>query len=250
MSTLNKNIIDLSVNSMEKHGDDQKFEPFSDVHIFFPIANSLVDPLYFLGFSPNMITTMSTIGTLVAIYFLHKDMKVEAAISYIIGYILDCIDGRMARKYSMTSNEGMAYDGVSDVISNIILIFYLLFNYKMDKLNIMFICIILFLSYMLSLSLGMMDAVANYEKYGSDNFYRTKYNLLKDNIKEGTFLEKILFKLYLFITKCSYDTYKQHYEGYLPTKKKEIYKKLKILKHFGSGNFCLAVAIIILIMKK
>ena len=65
------------INNESKYGDDNKFEPWSDVNIFFPIATKIVDPLYNLGLTPNMVTILSTVFTLLSIYFLHINKRFE-----------------------------------------------------------------------------------------------------------------------------------------------------------------------------
>ena len=50
---------------------------------------------------------------------------------YLLGYIFDCIDGRLARKYDLGSSEGAAMDLVSDVITkHIVLISLFVSFYK------------------------------------------------------------------------------------------------------------------------
>ena len=62
---------DEKVNQKEdKYGDDTMYESWADINIFFPIAQSLIDPLYCMGFTPNMVTIMSTLFTFLSIYFL------------------------------------------------------------------------------------------------------------------------------------------------------------------------------------
>lgn len=219
------------LNDESKYDDDEKFETWADINIFLPIANKLVDPLYNLGLRPNMITILSTMFTFLSIYFLHLDKRIHAVISYIFGYILDCVDGIMARKYSMESDFGMVLDSISDIISQSFLFGYLFLTRKFDTKNIIFFTIIIFMSYKLSIGYGLHQAIASHEATGSDNFYERRKKQL---IGKGCGLEKPLYHLYLKITEFSYKSYR----SYFPTfNKKEIYSKLKLLKHFGAGNF-------------
>jgi hypothetical protein len=93
---------------------------------------------------------------------------------------------------------------------------------------------------MLSLSYGINEAVLSYNKYGDDNFYKHKIIYLKN---KGNCLEKQLFSLYLTITKATYETYRIIFPYYNKT---QIMQNLKLLKHFGPGNFNLLVGIMLL----
>ncbi len=240
--------IDIDFNSKQpkskedKYGDDDMFESWADMNVFFPIAKPLIDPLYCMGLTPNMVTILSTIFTFLSIYYLHLDNRYFACAAYLFGYTLDCIDGRMARKYSMGSDIGMALDCTSDNISNAALFMYILYNRPMNLKNIGLLTILAGLSYMLAISFGLNEAIATYETTGSDNFYEKRVKQLEG---KGYGYEKELFNLFLLINKTSYSTYKKFFPTY---DKEKITKWLKVLKHFGPGNYCLFVGFLLLII--
>ena len=225
-----------------KYGDDEKYESYADVKIFIPIATEMIDPLHCMGFNPNMVTGFSTFFTLLSIYFLHRDKRVYACCSYLFGYMLDCVDGRMARKYSLGSNLGMALDCVSDNISNIALFGYIIMNRPMNN-NIIIVLIVLgILILLVSISYGINEAVSSYNETGSDNFYQKKLKQL-GNLDQYCYHEKIIYKIYLQITSISYESYRKVFPTY---DIEAINKKLEVLKHFGPGNFCLFIGILLL----
>ena len=238
----------MNKNNEDKYGDDEKFESWTDLNIFAPIAKKMVDPLHDLGMTPNMVTLTSTVFTLSSIYFLHIGNKELTVFSYIFGYLLDCVDGRMARKYNLGSNIGMALDCVSDNISNFILFIYILSTRPYNQQTIVFMAILFFISGMLSLSYGLNEAVSAYEASKnseciSDNFYKRRVNQLKDTELTNTWYETILYSIFLLINKLSYTSYRSYFPEY---DKQKIYKKLKTLKHFGPGNYCIVVSIMLL----
>jgi hypothetical protein len=59
-----------------KYGDDSMFESIADNNIFFPISDILIPILYRLKLTPNKITLLSTISTILSSYFLLK-IKVQ-----------------------------------------------------------------------------------------------------------------------------------------------------------------------------
>ena len=230
------------LNSESKYGDDDKFEPWSDVNIFFPIASKLVDPLYNLGLTPNMVTILSTIFTLLSIYFLHLDKRIHAVVSYLFGYTLDCVDGKMARKYSMGSDFGMVLDITSDNISNFILLGYLLLTRKFNTKNIIILFLFILSVYIFSISYGLNEAISSYEAIGSDNFYERRKKQIEG---KGCGIEKSLYYLFLKINEFSYKTYRSCFPTF---DKEKIYSRLKILKHFGPGNVNILIASMLLLI--
>ncbi len=224
----------------DKYGDDSMFEPWADNNIFFPIAQKLIDPLYVLGLTPNMVTILSTIFTFLSIYFLHQDKRIHACLAYLFGYVLDCVDGRMARKYSMGSDIGMALDCVSDNVSNGFLFAYLLLTRTLDVKNIAIISSIAIMSYMLAISYGLNEAIASYEATGSDNFYERRKKQLEN---KGCGLDRALYDLFIEINRISYNGYRGFFKTF---DKEKIYSWLSILKHFGPGNYCLYIGVLLL----
>jgi hypothetical protein len=227
-------------NKEAKYGDDKMFESWADINIFFPLSVNLVDPLYNMGLTPNMITISSTIFTFLSIYYLHIGNRPYAFSAYLFGYILDCVDGRLARKYSMGSDVGMALDCTSDNVSNALLFTYIIFNRPMNWVTGGSLSVIALMSFLLSLSYGLNEAISSMNETGNDNFYEKRVKQLEG---KGCGYEKGLFSLFLLITKSSYQTYKLFFPEY---NKEKIFKWLKILKHFGPGNYCLLIGIMLL----
>jgi phosphatidylglycerophosphate synthase len=83
-----------------------------------------------LGLTPNMITTISLILGLGSAYSVYNDAYIIGAILWFLSYYFDCADGKMARKFKMTSKFGDLYDHSSDILKHII-IFYILYK-KLD----------------------------------------------------------------------------------------------------------------------
>jgi phosphatidylglycerophosphate synthase len=230
-------------NIDDKYGDDELFESWSDNNIFIPIAKQLVDPVYNLGMTPNMVTVTSTFFTMYSIYLLHQEERIYASLSYLLGYLLDCVDGRLARKYSMSSDIGMALDCVSDNVSNFILFGYILLTRPFNQKTIIFMILIIYMLYMLSISYGINEAIASYDVTKDDNFYNRRYQQLKDKIEISCGGEKMLYLLFLTITNLSYSTYHKEYPNY---DREKLNGKSKTMKEFAPGNFTLFIAISLL----
>ena len=229
----NDNEHDNKLNNTDKYGDDKKFEGWADNNIFFPIAKKLIDPLYNLSLTPNNISVLSTIFTVLSIYFFHNNEREYAVCSYLIGYILDCVDGKMARKYNMMSKYGMALDLVSDHIGNISIIAYLINKYGLTN---KYILAIICMSFMISISFGLNEAISSYKATGSDNFVLRRESELKNETE-------YIYTLFLYIIKLVYRSYRLFFKEY---DEEKIVKWLSILKEFGPGNYCLLIVIVLL----
>ena len=232
-------------NNGDKYGDNETFEAFFDTYFFIPIASKLVDPLYYANLTPNMVTIISTILTLSTIYFLEIGNKYLAILVYMAGYLLDCVDGRMARKYKMGSDLGMALDSSSDTVSNTILLTYIIISKKDDlgKYSGVVLGIALLSSFLLGISFGLNEAIASHEATGSDNFYERRVKQLEN--KATTWYEEDLYNLFIYINDVSYKSYKSLISEY---NRDNCYDYLKILKHFGPGNYCILISLLIFII--
>jgi phosphatidylglycerophosphate synthase len=96
------------VNKIQNNLDN----PFDN--FLYNIVDTQLDLYYKLGLTPNGITTISLIFGIISSYFFYKDNYTLAALLFIIAYYFDCADGKMARKYKMTSKFGDMYDHYSD----------------------------------------------------------------------------------------------------------------------------------------
>jgi len=68
------------------------------------------------NYTPNMITTLSIISTIIVVLLLLNANYIWAAIFFLIAYFFDCLDGHYARKYNMVTVLGDYYDHISDVL--------------------------------------------------------------------------------------------------------------------------------------
>ncbi len=221
-----------------KYGNDYLYESPIDTYICHPLGLFLVDYVHKLNITPNQITILSTISTIFSCYWIYNNKLKTAVFYYLLGYIFDCIDGRLARKYNLGSKKGAAMDMVSDVITNTIL-FATLVIFKRSQLTTMKLTLLIVFFVGITVCHGFTEAIASYKKTGDDNFFK--------KIKEdyGN-INAPLYKMYVYFNKNSYDTYKCIIKKYDSEK---IHKYMKILKYFGPGTFNLIMSIIILGLK-
>lgn len=84
---------------------------------FFLVIAEWISPFFYqIGFTPNLITTLSFVFGVLSIWYLVHDQYTWAGLLYIVSYFFDVMDGYFARRYNMVSDHGDLYDHVKDVV--------------------------------------------------------------------------------------------------------------------------------------
>lgn len=152
--------------------------PFDNILI--NICDYLCPYFHKLGFTPNMLTTISLLFCGVTIILLLKSYFNLAAAFFIISYFFDCMDGHFARKYNQVTKFGDYYDHITDGIKMISVIYTL---YYINS-NIMTFLIIPMIILFILQSIHMSCQEKYYNKYDSIISFSTlcpnnkKYNSL------------------------------------------------------------------------
>lgn len=108
-----------------------------------------------IKFSPNMLTTLGLICSILFLYFLWKRNLFLSLLFLFLRQYFDYADGLLARKYNKTSKFGDLYDHISDTIFFCIpLIILLIFTTKKPVLYLTMIIPSIFLAIM---SLGCSE---------------------------------------------------------------------------------------------
>jgi phosphatidylglycerophosphate synthase len=90
---------------------------------------------YHIGLTPNMVTTFSIIFAFFSAHQILKGHFLFAAILMLFSYYLDCVDGKLARKYNMVSKFGDLYDHFGDILK-LTVVAYALFKSNKEKTSI------------------------------------------------------------------------------------------------------------------
>ena len=78
--------------------------------------------------TPNIITTISIILSIIAIYFIYIKYYKIGAILFFISYFFDCLDGNFARRFNMVTTFGDYYDHIGDIFKYLLLIYVILIS--------------------------------------------------------------------------------------------------------------------------
>ena len=117
-------------------------------NIIYKFIEFVAPTLYKYGFTPNILTTLGNISTLLFVYFIFKYQFKIAAVFYLIAYIFDCLDGYIARSYNMVSKFGDWYDHISDTVRTILFFYALIkINKKLGIISLIIVSIFILLSF-------------------------------------------------------------------------------------------------------
>jgi hypothetical protein len=158
------------------------------------------------NFTPNHITTISLIVTILAGLLLYNTQYYIASFLIIVGYFFDCLDGHYARSYKMETKFGDYYDHFGDLFKLVFLycIFYIMDKNKFWKIFI----ILLIFGFLALVHIGCQEIY-----YSVNNNIETE-----DTLKFNKFL-------------C-------------PIKNNKFEKIFSITKYIGGGTFYLVLALV------
>ncbi len=134
-----------------------------DKFIYVEIVDK-IDPIFKnLGLKPNHITILSLIIRLYSLNLLKNNEYEKSIILFNIGYILDCMDGHMARKYNMGTKFGDKLDHYCDWI--ITAIAFIIVDKKLDLLgeNKLFSIISIILLILCLIDTGLQEKIFDSE---------------------------------------------------------------------------------------
>ena len=114
-----------------------------------------------VGITPNMLTTLSLVITMFALYIYHRtkcnrNVIYMGVFLYFVGYYFDCADGNMARTYNMTSKFGDMYDHSSDISKLIVTIYIIYKTVPKNKFH-NYCKVIVILALLMSTQLGCQE---------------------------------------------------------------------------------------------
>jgi phosphatidylglycerophosphate synthase len=119
-----------------------------------------------IGLTPNLLTTISLISGLTSVYLVHKDQYIIGALLWFIAYYYDCADGKMARRFNMTSKFGDLYDHASDIFKHA-LMFYVLYkkiDCKSNTIRYLIIGSLIIICFLTVCQLGCQERLARENK--------------------------------------------------------------------------------------
>ena len=117
------------------------------IDIVFLTLTEWVTPLFHAtGHTPNIITTYSLLMGLGAAYYLWKGYVGIFTALFLVSYLLDCVDGYMARRYNQETVFGDYYDHVSDIMKFLVTVYVFTLKYEWKLLLPVLLCIGVLLS--------------------------------------------------------------------------------------------------------
>jgi len=109
--------------------------------LFLTLTEWITPFLHATGHTPNIITTYSLITGLASGYYLWKGYLGSFIALFLVSYLLDCVDGYMARRYNQITTFGDYYDHVSDIAKFLSILYVFIYKYPYRLLKPVFIII-------------------------------------------------------------------------------------------------------------
>lgn len=151
-------------------------------NILIHISDISCEYAHNIGLTPNMLTTISIIFCGITVILLLKSYFYIAAITFLISYYFDCMDGHFARKYNMVTVFGDYYDHIAD-FGKLIAVLYTL--YILDSRKFFIILPFLIILFILSgVHLGCQELY--YDTNESATLAMTKYLCIANDKKDKT----------------------------------------------------------------
>jgi hypothetical protein len=134
----------------------------------------------------------------------------------------------------MVSKLGMMSYSVSDVLTNCVVLISFILKFNNHRLFYHVVPGLIFFTYKVGVAYGLNEAI---------DFYKYKKEFLH-NFGSNCF-EKMLGKIYAYINKLSYLSYKNKYPIF---NKKMVQNMLRNTKEYGPGNYCIIVVAFVLLL--
>lgn len=94
------------------------------------VSSPVICALKKAGFTPNMVTGLSILFSIVALYCLYLKKYIVFAVFALLAFWCDVMDGAMARRFKMTSPLGEILDHASDGLFYVGILAVLIFRFK------------------------------------------------------------------------------------------------------------------------
>ena len=85
------------------------------------LLNPLIGLLERIGIGPFSVTTIGLLMTAVAAWFIWDGQYITGVVFFVLGSILDAVDGELARRKGMVSKAGAVFDSSCDRIGEILI---------------------------------------------------------------------------------------------------------------------------------
>ena len=160
---------------------EKKYENPIDNFFVHNLCEPVSHTLNKLNVTPNIITTLGFISSLLGSYFLYNFIFYYFMPLYTFAYYCDCLDGYMARKYELSSNFGDYYDHFTDITQIIIFSYVIIYRYNiLEHRKLILICVIMFV--LLIITQGCQEKIM--DKKNNSAILSSYKNMCPDSFKK------------------------------------------------------------------
>ncbi len=215
---------------------DLSLEPPLDVHVYHPISNWLVEPFHRAGLTPNHVTTLSKVLGILAIAAYVLGRTGFGALLYIGSYILDCVDGKLARRYKQSSLVGALYDFDTDILQHVLLYLVMIACNGGHLLYILYLVTLVAFS---NCHYGLVLAITSVARHRHDDFFTT----LGLDVKPALGMTgplKCMAQFFMVVHKTTFLSYRLLFPKYDANVAARV---MAVMKHWGPGSLVTMTAL-------
>ena len=163
-----------------------KYTDMFAYYVYQPIAFFILKRIVKSKITPNQVTVASLIFGIFSAYMIFNQMYILGIVFLNISFVLDCLDGQLARAKNMQSIFGLWLDNVFDrIVENVVIIAIIFVNIE----NMSVVMVGIFLMFFNLLYSYMSDIVIYREMHSKHNYRRL------------TIIEKALFSPIYFLNR-------------------------------------------------
>lgn len=178
---------------------NEKNKQISYWQIYISNPQSCLITYFFLNYkllTPNIITALGFLFFLISLYFIFISNYILASIFYQLSFVMDIVDGNIARLKNQTSLLGAFLDSIIDWIKPS---FLFLFAFFIDY-NFLFIVIII-LNFLAAGAWRIRDGILLGKNYIYSNKLKFQKNKLLEILKKVNSIEvEALISVFYFLT--------------------------------------------------
>ena len=193
-----------------------KYTDFLSYYLYQPLAFFILRFIKKSNITPNQITLVSLIFGILAAICLYLNLKILSFFMLQISFILDCLDGQLARLKSLSSKLGMWLDNLSDrIVENSMILTFILINNNFCVWGALLIFLNMFYSYMSDLEIYVGNKyrkLSTFEKVMFSPIYLLNRSFVILILSIAIFYFKIIFLLeFLYFYGIIFKIYRKIY---------------------------------------
>jgi hypothetical protein len=203
-------------NSLKQYWGEELF----DLLVHRPLGYLVVKLIQPLPITPNQVTGLSVLASVVAASFIITNNPANlavAAIFILLGNVLDCADGQLARMRGTGSRYGRIIDGWGDYLSSVILYVAICVWHPPGEIpSLVWVLLVVLTGVSFGWQASLVDFYRNEYSFrlsGRTNFVREEHRQALLDVASAELVEGHSFRLFVLRRYAEYITLQQKFQS-------------------------------------